>query len=77
MDNSTMSAEYGQSSGAIVNVATRSGSNQFHIETFEFLRNHAFNAWNFFNLASRFPVLDTLMSPTLHGGWRTELIQTS
>src|SRR5690348_9222870 len=32
VDNSTFSAEYGRNSGAIVNVATRSGSNQLHGE---------------------------------------------
>jgi hypothetical protein len=55
MDNSTMSAEYGQSSGATVNVATRSGGNEFHLELFEFLRNDALDARNFFNLASSEP----------------------
>ncbi|HJY05087.1 MAG TPA: carboxypeptidase-like regulatory domain-containing protein, partial [Bryobacteraceae bacterium] len=34
IDNSTFSAEYGQSSGAIVNVATRSGASEFHGELF-------------------------------------------
>ncbi len=49
VDNSTVSAEYGRSSGAIVNIATRSGSNQFHGEAFEFLRNEALDARNFFD----------------------------
>jgi len=49
VDNSTYSAEYGRNSGAIVNIATRSGSNSFHGEAFEFLRNHAMDARNFFN----------------------------
>jgi hypothetical protein len=49
VDNSTYSAEYGRNSGAIVNVATRSGSNSWHGEGFEFLRNNAFDARNFFN----------------------------
>ncbi|MDQ3816732.1 MAG: TonB-dependent receptor, partial [Acidobacteriota bacterium] len=48
-DNSTFSAEYGRNSGAIVNIATRSGSNQFHGEGFEFLRNDALDARNFFD----------------------------
>jgi len=51
VDNSTYSAEYGRNSGAIVNIATRSGANQFHGETFEFLRNNALDARNFFDLA--------------------------
>ncbi|HWZ46371.1 MAG TPA: TonB-dependent receptor [Candidatus Saccharimonadales bacterium] len=49
VDNSTYSAEYGRNSGAIVNIATRSGSNSYHGEAFEFLRNHDFDARNFFN----------------------------
>ena len=55
IDNSTFSAEYGQSSGAVVNVATRSGSSQFHGELFEFLRNDALDARNFFTLTSSEP----------------------
>jgi hypothetical protein len=47
-DNSTFSAEYGRNSGAIVNIATRSGTNDYHGELFEFLRNDVFDARNFF-----------------------------
>ncbi len=47
-DNSTFSAEYGRNSGAIVNIATRSGANDYHGEFFEFLRNDALDARNFF-----------------------------
>jgi carboxypeptidase family protein len=47
-DNSTFSAEYGRNSGAIVNIATRSGTNDYHGELFEFLRNNYFDARNFF-----------------------------
>src|SRR3954452_12715179 len=49
VDNSTVSAEYGQSSGAVVNIATRSGGNDLHGEVFEFLRNDALDARNFFS----------------------------
>src|ERR1043165_3276396 len=49
VDNSTFSAEYGRNSGAIVNIATRSGSNEYHGELFEFLRNDALDAHNFFD----------------------------
>src|SRR5215204_5772304 len=54
-DNSTFSAEYGQSSGAVVNIATRSGANGFHGELFEFFRNDALDARNFFELTSENP----------------------
>jgi hypothetical protein len=49
VDNSTYSAEYGRNSGAIVNIATRSGANGYHGEVFEFVRNHDLDARNFFN----------------------------
>lgn len=48
VQTSNYSAQYGNFSGAVVNVVTRSGSNQLHGSLFEFLRNGAFNARNFF-----------------------------
>jgi len=48
VDNQTYSAEYGRNSGAIVNIATRSGSNAFHGEAFDFLRNEDLDARNYF-----------------------------
>jgi len=42
------SAEYGRSSGATVNVASRSGTNAFHATLYEFLRNTDLNAAGFF-----------------------------
>ena len=49
IDNSTYSAESGRNSGSIVNIATRSGSDQFHGEAYDYLRNNYFDARNFFN----------------------------
>ncbi len=49
VDNSTFSAEYGRNSGAIVNIATRSGSNEWHGEFYDFIRNSFFDARNFTN----------------------------
>jgi hypothetical protein len=40
----TFDAEYGRNSGSIVNVVTKSGSNQFHGNMYEFFRNKALNA---------------------------------
>jgi Carboxypeptidase regulatory-like domain len=42
-------AEYGNYSGGVVNVVTKSGANQFHGSAFEFLRNTALDAKNFFS----------------------------
>ena len=49
VDNSTYSAEYGRNSGAIVNIAPRSGTNQWHGEAYEYFRNHDMDARNFGN----------------------------
>src|SRR5437764_7957848 len=49
IDNSTFPAQYGRNAGAIVNLATRSGTNEYHGELFEFFRNNALDARNFFN----------------------------
>jgi Carboxypeptidase regulatory-like domain/TonB-dependent Receptor Plug Domain len=46
---SNASAEFGRSSGAIVNVVTKSGSNDFHASSWEFLRNSVLNTRNFFD----------------------------
>jgi Carboxypeptidase regulatory-like domain/TonB-dependent Receptor Plug Domain len=42
------SAEYGHSTGGIVSMSTRSGTNEYHGSLFESLQNTAFNARNFF-----------------------------
>jgi hypothetical protein len=49
VDNSTFSAEYGRNSGAIVNVATRSGANAMHGEAFDFYRDDSLDSRNVFN----------------------------
>jgi len=49
INNQTFSAEYGRSDGSIVTVATRSGTNKFHGEAFDYFRNEALDARNYFN----------------------------
>lgn len=46
---SNFSAEYGRVPGSAINVVTRSGTNNFHGSLFEFVRNDAFDAANYFS----------------------------
>jgi hypothetical protein len=49
MQTATYDASVGHTPGAVVNVSTRSGTNQLHGEAHWFTRNSAFDAPNFFN----------------------------
>jgi hypothetical protein len=49
LQTSTYSAEFGHSLGGVVNIQIKSGANKLHGDGFEFLRNSAFDANNFFN----------------------------
>src|SRR5262249_28309107 len=55
-----LDAGKGVHSGASINAATKAGTNEFHGDAFEFLRNNAFNAQNFFTNASPTAAKDTL-----------------
>jgi len=46
---SNMEPEYGRNSGAVVNIVTKSGTNSIHGSAFEYFRNNALDARNFFN----------------------------
>jgi hypothetical protein len=51
VQTSGLSAQYGLHPGAAVNIVTKSGTNRFHGDLFEFLRNGDFNARNYFATA--------------------------
>ncbi|MEO8370472.1 MAG: TonB-dependent receptor, partial [Candidatus Solibacter sp.] len=48
VDTNAYSAEYGRSNGGVIQVASRSGTNDWHGTLFEYLRNEALNARNLF-----------------------------
>ena len=47
---SSYSAEYGHTSGGVISIQSKSGTNTFHGNAYEFLRNDALNAPNFFSM---------------------------
>lgn len=49
VQNNNFSAEFGRYGGAVINATIKSGTNDVHGSLFEFLRNDAFDANNFFN----------------------------
>ncbi|MBS1828218.1 MAG: carboxypeptidase regulatory-like domain-containing protein [Acidobacteria bacterium] len=52
ISTNSFSAEYGRATGAVVNATIKSGSNDLHGTVFEFLRNEALDAKNFFDSPS-------------------------
>ena len=48
VQTSNYGAEYGMSAGGVISVTTKSGTNQFHGDAFEFVRNGEINARNYF-----------------------------
>jgi hypothetical protein len=52
---SNYSAEYGKTSGGVVNAVSKSGTNQYHGNAYWFLRDEDFDARNFFDVPNRLP----------------------
>ncbi len=48
VERNSFGAEFGQAQGAVVNLITKGGTNEFHGTAFEFFRNDALNATDFF-----------------------------
>ena len=49
LQTNNMSAEFGTSAGGVMNVTIKSGTNELHGDLYEYLRNSAFDAKNYFN----------------------------
>jgi hypothetical protein len=62
---SQFAAEYGRNSGSVVNILTKSGTNQFHGTAYEYNRDSYFDARNFFNVT---PNPQTLFINNQFGG---------
>ena len=60
-------AEYGRASGGVVNIITRSGSNDFHGDIFGYLRNRNFQAVNPFSTTSN-PAYTRVQAGAAFGG---------
>src|SRR4051812_11332112 len=57
VQTSNYSAEFGASAGGVVNVVTKSGTNQIHGTAYDYLRNSALDAANYFAVNGHKPLL--------------------
>ena len=55
LQSGNFNAEFGHSTGAVINAAIKSGTNRIHGDVWEYLRNDVFNANLFFNNATHAP----------------------
>jgi len=62
------SAEYGFTSGGVINAITKSGTNQFHGSAFEFVRNKAFDSSNYLTPGNKPPFVRNQFGSS--AGWK-------
>lgn len=62
VESNNLSAQYGRYSGGAINVTTKGGTNQYHGNIFEFIRNSAFDANNWFNKRAGHPNIEFRMN---------------
>ena len=73
---SNYSAEYGFTSGGVINAITKSGTDTFHGAAYDFVRNDAFDATNFFSNANGLPK-NALHQNQFGAAWRVQGAQRS
>ncbi len=62
-----MSAAYGNATGGVANVVTKSGTDQIHGDVFEYLRNYAMDAANYFSTSGPNPLKQNQFGGTIGG----------
>lgn len=87
VQTSSIPAKYGERAGGVVNVVTKSGTNEFHGDAFEFVRNGYVNAINYFaktvDQQKRNQFGGTFGGPIKHdklyffGGWQKTILKTA
>jgi hypothetical protein len=87
VQTNSFDAQYGNNAGAVVNVVTKSGTNSWHGDAFEFVRNRVFNARNYFANAKdplkRNQFGATIGGPIhknttfIFGGWQKTIIRSA
>ena len=60
VETSNYSAEYGQNAGGVVNIVTKGGTNQYHGDLFEYVRNRVLNAADYFSYVNGVKTQDFL-----------------
>jgi hypothetical protein len=87
VQTNSFDAQYGNNAGAVVNVVTKSGTNEWHGDAFEFVRNRVFNARNYF-ANSKDPLKRNQFGATIggpihknttfiFGGWQKTIIRSA
>ncbi len=64
---SAYSADYGHTAGGVISIQSKSGTNAFHGSAFEFLRNEALNAHNYFINGAKAPLKQDQYGGTFGG----------
>jgi hypothetical protein len=77
VQTSNYSAAYGQNAGGVVNIITKGGTNRYHGDVFEYVRNAIFNAPNWFNPTKAVdPLKRNQFGGTIGGPFRLPGVQT-